>query len=80
MYNPGQGSSEDVIALSDVPRKVVAPSTSRVTEKWLNVILDLNGVLYVCEDKRSLAKVGRNDEIPPGIEIQFIGLLSDRIV
>jgi NLI interacting factor-like phosphatase len=45
-----------------------------VTEKWLNVILDLNGVLCVCEDKRSLGRDGKINEVPPGIEVFLTGM------
>ena len=40
---PGEGASED-------PGRSLR---SRMDEKWLNVVLDLNGILCVCEDWKS---------------------------
>ena len=33
------------------------PSPSRAVNRWLNVILDLNGILCVCEEYRFLPKI-----------------------
>ena len=35
----------------------IFPSPSRAVSRWLNVVLDLNGILCVCEDYRYLPKI-----------------------
>ena len=35
----------------------IFPSPSRVVSRWLNVVLDLNGILCVCEKYRYLPKI-----------------------
>lgn len=47
-----QGSNEACAGVGEARGPKEIPFTSRVTTKWLNVILDLNGVLCVSEDKR----------------------------
>jgi len=34
-------------------KNVTFPLRSKVTKKWFNVVLDLNGFLYVCKDAKS---------------------------
>ena len=43
-------------------------------EKWLNVILDLNGVLCVSEDLRFVTREGRTFEVPLEIVVENVGL------
>ena len=38
-------------AIGGINNKVI-PSLSRKNLKWLNVVLDLNGILCVCKEKR----------------------------
>ena len=33
------------------------PSPSKAVSRWLNVVLDLNGILCVCEEYRFLPKI-----------------------
>ena len=35
----------------------IIPSSSRVVSRWLNVVLDLNGILCVCAEYRFLPKI-----------------------
>ena len=67
---PEQGSS-------DAGDQDLRPFTSRLSEKWLNVVLDLNGVLCVCEDKRYHTKDQRfvkPEEVIPNLESFTVGV------
>jgi hypothetical protein len=34
----------------------IIPSSSRANIKWLNVVLDLNGILCICQEKRLMPR------------------------
>ena len=37
--------------------KRITPSSSRAVSRWLNVVIDLNGILYVCTEYRFLPRI-----------------------
>ena len=69
-----QGSSHREVSVGGSEERILLPSSSNFADKWLNVILDLNGVLCVCEDKRSLPIKREFSAVSPMLVATTIGM------
>ena len=63
----------------------IIPSPSKAVNRWLNVVLDLNGILYVCEEYKFLPKIQSNphsSSVPTkiGSKAIYIYLLCSRFL